>query len=44
MDWLRWHGHAFDIGHFDWIGWRGVFLKDPEGNTVELVAALPAVA
>ena len=38
------------IGHFDaigqhyrtqvfgWIGWRGVFLTDPEGNTVELVA------
>jgi catechol 2,3-dioxygenase-like lactoylglutathione lyase family enzyme len=24
---------------FDWIGWRGVFLLDPEGNTVELVCA-----
>lgn len=23
---------------FDWIGWRGVFTKDPDGNTVELVA------
>ncbi|MGR3540879.1 MAG: VOC family protein [Hasllibacter sp.] len=23
---------------FDWIGWRGVFVRDPEGNTVEFVA------
>lgn len=23
---------------FDWIGWRGVFTNDPEGNTVELVS------
>ncbi|MEM8979818.1 MAG: VOC family protein [Pseudomonadota bacterium] len=23
---------------FDWIGWRGVFITDPEGNTVEFVA------
>ncbi|SEA88711.1 VOC family protein [Rubrimonas cliftonensis] len=27
---------------FDWIGWRGVFTEDPEGNVVELVAADPA--
>ena len=26
---------------FDWIGWRGVFTTDPEGNTVELVAHHP---
>jgi len=26
---------------FDWIGWRGVFITDPEGNTVEFVAGLP---
>lgn len=25
------------IEYFGWIGWRGVFLTDPEGNTVELV-------
>jgi catechol 2,3-dioxygenase-like lactoylglutathione lyase family enzyme len=24
---------------FDWIGWRGVFVTDPDGNTVELVSA-----
>ena len=23
---------------FDWIGWRGVFINDPEGNTIEFVA------
>ena len=28
----------YRIEHFDWIGWRGVFTNDPEGNTVELVA------
>ncbi|MEM7242861.1 MAG: VOC family protein [Pseudomonadota bacterium] len=26
---------------FDWIGWRGVFIEDPEGNTVEFVAGVP---
>ena len=26
------------IEEFPWIGWRGVFTQDPEGNTVELVA------
>jgi len=26
---------------FDWIGWRGVFTTDPDGNTVELVANVP---
>lgn len=24
---------------FGWIGWRGVFVTDPDGNTVELVSA-----
>ena len=33
-------GVPFRIEHFDWIGWRGVFTTDPEGNTVELVAKL----
>ena len=26
------------IQEFPWVGWRGVFTTDPEGNTVELVA------
>jgi len=28
----------YQVQTFDWIGWRGVFTSDPEGNTVELVA------
>lgn len=31
--------HRIEI--FGWIGWRGVFTEDPEGNTVELVAYHP---
>lgn len=42
--WLRGAGHACRVEDFDWIGWRGVFLTDPEGNTVELVAARPGAA
>ena len=26
-----------------WIGWRSIYVRDPDGNTVELVAADPAV-
>ena len=33
-------GQPYRIEPFDWIGWRGVFTADPEGNTVELVAKL----
>ncbi len=29
----------YTIEHFRWIGWRGVFLTDPDGNTIELVSA-----
>lgn len=28
----------YSIEEFPWIGWRGVFTSDPEGNTIELVA------
>ena len=28
----------YRIELFGWIGWRGVFTNDPDGNTVELVA------
>ncbi len=31
-------GQPYDVQDFPWIGWRGVFTRDPEGNTVELVA------
>ena len=36
--WYEHLGQAYRIEEFDWVGWRGVFTEDPEGNTVELVA------
>jgi len=41
VNWLGRHGLPATVERFDWIGWRGVFTRDPEGNTVELVAARP---
>ncbi len=38
MRWYEKHGLDYRVQIFDWIGWRGVFATDPEGNTVELVA------
>ncbi|MEM6848158.1 MAG: VOC family protein [Pseudomonadota bacterium] len=35
------HAIAHRVEEFPWIGWRGLFVTDPEGNTVELVAADP---
>jgi catechol-2,3-dioxygenase len=28
---------------FDWVGWRSLFFRDPEGNTVEFVCRDPAL-
>ncbi len=39
MAWLEAQRIAYRTQVFDWIGWRGVFITDPEGNTVEFVAA-----
>ena len=36
--WYERLGLDYRVETFDWIGWRGVFTEDPEGNTVELVA------
>lgn len=36
-------GRDYRVQEFGWIGWRGIFTTDPEGNTVELVAYDPAV-
>ena len=36
--WYEHKGIDYRIQEFAWIGWRGVFTSDPEGNTVELVA------
>ncbi len=38
MRWYEARGIAYDVEVFDWVGWRGVFTQDPDGNTVELVA------
>ena len=38
---MRWYdslGQPYRVEQFGWIGWRGIFTEDPEGNTVELVA------
>jgi catechol 2,3-dioxygenase-like lactoylglutathione lyase family enzyme len=37
--WYEALGQPYRIENFEWTGWRGVFTTDPEGNTVELVAA-----
>jgi len=31
-------GQPYRVERFGWVGWRGIFTEDPEGNTVELVA------
>lgn len=38
MAWYDQLGLDYNVQVFDWVGWRGVFTRDPEGNTVELVA------
>lgn len=38
MRWFDRLEQPYRVEHFGWIGWRGVFTQDPEGNTVELVA------
>ena len=37
--WLEDNAIEYQVQVFDWIGWRGIFITDPEGNTVEFVAA-----
>ncbi len=44
MDFYASKGIEFHVEEFAWIGWRGIFTKDPEGNTVELVAYDPSGA
>ncbi|MEM9318063.1 MAG: VOC family protein [Pseudomonadota bacterium] len=38
MEWYETHGITYRVEQFGWVGWRGIFVQDPEGNTVELVA------
>lgn len=44
IGWYDQIGQPYRLQTFDWIGWRGVFTEDPDGNTVELVAAVPTEA
>ncbi|MES0880121.1 VOC family protein [Roseibium sp. SCP14] len=37
--WFAEQGVETRTENFIWTGWRGLFVKDPDGNTVELVAA-----
>jgi len=37
--WYHSHGLATTTAHHAWVGWDSVYVRDPEGNTVELVAA-----
>ena len=39
--WYEKLGLEYNVETFDWVGWRGVFTFDPDGNTVELVAKDP---
>lgn len=39
--WLEEQGLPARFQEFEWVGWRGLFTRDPDGNTVELVAASP---
>ncbi|MEO1331276.1 MAG: VOC family protein [Pseudomonadota bacterium] len=36
-------GVAFNRRVFEWAGWRSLFLQDPDGNVVELVAVDPSL-
>ncbi len=40
--WYEHLGRDYSVQDFDWVGWRGVFTFDPDGNTVELVAKDPS--
>jgi catechol 2,3-dioxygenase-like lactoylglutathione lyase family enzyme len=36
-------GLSVEAQVFTWTGWRSLFVKDPEGNTVEFVCSDPSV-
>lgn len=38
MQWYEANDQPYRVEQFGWVGWRGIFTNDPEGNTVELVA------
>ena len=38
IDWYEAKAVPYRIETFPWIGWRGIFTTDPEGNMIELAA------
>ncbi|GAG26918.1 unnamed protein product, partial [marine sediment metagenome] len=40
LAWYRAHGLEPWTDEHRWVGWDSVYVKDPEGNTVELVASV----
>lgn len=38
IEWYKKNDINHQVELFGWVGWRGIFTHDPEGNTVELVA------
>ncbi len=36
-------GIPFTLAEHPWVGWRSIYVKDPEGNVVELVSFDPAL-
>jgi catechol-2,3-dioxygenase len=42
LAWYRAHGLEPTTAEHRWVGWDSVYVKDPEGNTVELVASVRA--
>ena len=38
IDWYEKIGQPYQVETFGWVGWRGIFTSDPDGNRVELVA------
>lgn len=43
LDALRARGHRVATRTYPWIGWRSLYVRDPEDNVVELVCFDPAV-
>jgi catechol 2,3-dioxygenase len=43
LDALTRHGFAPNTYDHRWIGWRSIYITDPDGNIVELVAADPSI-
>ena len=43
LDALAQAGYSPNAQAHRWIGWRSIYITDPDGNVVELVAADPAI-